>query len=220
MCMFKRWISDSTPNPSTTNGSAQSSPNDRSWFSPILDVQTLQHDVLPTNIQVQPIVLPTVTQVHSPISVSNTSDSAPVVVQHADLPSVSQDHSPISFSTTSDSAPVMLENLPSSNTLCSPDSEISLTSPRVPQVETENPTNSNYSNSHVMITRGKSGIYKPNAKYALVSSTIPTEPTSVRAALSHEGWYAAMKEEMTALAHKKTWTLVPATSSMNIIGCR
>ncbi|KAJ4967251.1 hypothetical protein NE237_019100 [Protea cynaroides] len=189
MCMFKRWISDSTPDPSTTNGSAQSSPNDRSWFSPIPDVQTLQHDVLPTDIQVQPVVLPTVTQVQSAISVSTTSDSAPVV----------------------------LENLPSSNTLHSPDSEISLTSPRVPQVETENPTNSN---SHVMVTRGKSGIYKPNPKYALVSSTIPTEPTSVRATLSHEGWYAAMKEEMTTLAHNKTWTLVPATPSMNIIGYR
>ena len=45
--------------------------------------------------------------------------------------------------------------------------------------------------NHSMITRSKSGIVKPNPRYALnvtMSSVIPPEPKNVKHALAHNGW--------------------------------
>ncbi|KAJ4961904.1 hypothetical protein NE237_021814 [Protea cynaroides] len=80
--------------------------------------------------------------------------------------------------------------------------------------------NSPPTNTHRMVTQGKDGIQKPNPKYALVSSSIPTEPTSVKAALTHPGWFPAMQDEMNSLAYNNTWTLIPPTPEMNIAGYR
>lgn len=75
--------------------------------------------------------------------------------------------------------------------------------------------------SHIMCTRSKSGIVKPNPKYALsVDASIPTEPLSVQAALQHPGWTVAMKEEMSALAANDTWTLVQPPPGVNIVDCK
>lgn len=54
-----------------------------------------------------------------------------------------------------------------------------------------------------MMTCFQHGIYKSNPKYALTvdSQAIPRVPYSVKAALSHDGWRAAMQEEMNALHH-------------------
>ncbi|KAJ8640822.1 hypothetical protein MRB53_017516 [Persea americana] len=54
--------------------------------------------------------------------------------------------------------------------------------------------------SHIMTTRSKDGISKPNPKYALLTSTVPTKPKTVKSALKNDGWKAAMIEEMKALA--------------------
>ncbi|GAB2277530.1 hypothetical protein Dimus_039233 [Dionaea muscipula] len=76
--------------------------------------------------------------------------------------------------------------------------------------------------SHPMVTRAKSGIHKPNPKYALLHdyASIPKEPKSVKSALSHPGWRAAMQEELAALSHNLTWSLVPRHPSMNVVGSR
>lgn len=74
---------------------------------------------------------------------------------------------------------------------------------------------------HHMQTRLKSGIIKPNPKYAcLAEYKVPLEPRSVKSALADEGWYRAMQEEMNALYENQTWILVPRTNQMNVIGCK
>ena len=54
------------------------------------------------------------------------------------------------------------------------------------------------SNQHPMVTRSQSGVYKPNPKYFLVATVtdIPSEPKSVKSALKHPGWHAAMIDEI------------------------
>jgi len=76
-------------------------------------------------------------------------------------------------------------------------------------------------NNHHMQTRLKSGIRKPNLKYAYSAVyQVPMEPRSVKSALADEAWYMAMKEEMDALDENQTWTLIPRTDQMNVIGCK
>lgn len=45
-----------------------------------------------------------------------------------------------------------------------------------------------------------------------------TEPTSGFQALSNANWTVAMHEEFLALQNNKTWTLIPLTDQMDIIG--
>ncbi|EPS73343.1 hypothetical protein M569_01413 [Genlisea aurea] len=72
-------------------------------------------------------------------------------------------------------------------------------------------------------TRSQSGIVKPNPKYALYIShfdSIPLEPKTVKEAISHPGWKAAMEEELAALHHNETWLLVPRDEASHTIGCK
>lgn len=68
------------------------------------------------------------------------------------------------------------------------------------------------------------GTTKPNPKYALLlstlSATIPREPRNIRSALGHPGWKAAMEEELAALHQNHTWTLVPRTPDLHVIGSK
>lgn len=76
-------------------------------------------------------------------------------------------------------------------------------------------------NRHPMTTRSKTGIRKPNPRYALVASkTIPPLPQTVANALAHPGWYQAMIEELDSIYQNHTWSLTPATAEMNTLGCR
>ena len=53
---------------------------------------------------------------------------------------------------------------------------------------------------HPMITRGKSGIFKPRTFVGQAKSAHSfAEPTSVELALQHEGWKKAMIDELEAL---------------------
>lgn len=75
-------------------------------------------------------------------------------------------------------------------------------------------------NIHPMLTRSKQGILKPILPFAgCVSNT--DIPSSVQTALSiNPIWFKAMKEEFDALQRNHTWSLVPATPSMNIVASK
>lgn len=76
-------------------------------------------------------------------------------------------------------------------------------------------------NTHPMLTRSKNGVFKPKTPFVgLTTSVIPREPTSVKQALLDAGWKKAMQLEYDALIKNRTWTLVPHTSSQNVVGCK
>ncbi|KAK3005095.1 hypothetical protein RJ639_017120 [Escallonia herrerae] len=56
--------------------------------------------------------------------------------------------------------------------------------------------------------------------YAFLVQSIPTEPKGIKTALKHNGWKAAMEEEILALHHNKTWDLAPRLPLMNFIGSK
>lgn len=72
---------------------------------------------------------------------------------------------------------------------------------------------------HHMITRSRSGIQKPNPRYAGVGTaeTISPLPKSVHAALKDPNWRAAMEAEFQALLSNNTWSLVPKPPGRNIV---
>lgn len=73
-------------------------------------------------------------------------------------------------------------------------------------------------NVHPMRTRAKSGISKPNFRYALVSSKfVPTVPKNIEEAMAHSGWNNVVTEEITKVHVLNTWTLVPRTPDMNVL---
>lgn len=76
-------------------------------------------------------------------------------------------------------------------------------------------------NSHPMITRAKVGITKPNPRYVLLTHKVEfPEPRTVAEALRHPGWNGAMSEEMVNCKEAGTWTLVPITLDMHVLGSR
>ncbi|BBH09856.1 transposable element gene [Prunus dulcis] len=60
----------------------------------------------------------------------------------------------------------------------------------------------------------------PHALSADCSDPMSFEPTSFTQASKYSHWQAAMQDEYDALLRNQTWSLVPATSSMNIVGCK
>jgi len=99
--------------------------------------------------------------------------------------------------------------------------------PTLTEINTDQPQSSSSDNTqgimsiHPMQTRLKSGIVKPNPKYAcLAEYKVPLEPKTVKSALADRGWYQAMQDEMDALYTNQTWELVPQTDHMNVIGCK
>ncbi|VVA35516.1 PREDICTED: Retrovirus-related Pol poly from, partial [Prunus dulcis] len=84
-------------------------------------------------------------------------------------------------------------------------------------------------NTHSMVTRSKNGITKPKALFATqhpISSSLdhlslfPTTPTTYKQAVKSKVWQDAMQAEFDALLKTNTWTLVPPSSSQNIVGCK
>ena len=67
-----------------------------------------------------------------------------------------------------------------------------------------------------MTTRGKSGIVKPNPKYALFTvKTNYTEPKNIKEALKDSGWTGACKLEIDNMKETHTWDLVPPAEDQN-----
>jgi hypothetical protein len=83
-----------------------------------------------------------------------------------------------------------------------------------------------------MQTHSKNHIFKPKTlsngliRYPLPKALIATtgsadvEPTSYSTTSKHLAWRNAMNLEFDALLRNDTWTLVPPTSDMNIVGCK
>ena len=72
---------------------------------------------------------------------------------------------------------------------------------------------------HSMITRAKAGIVKPNPRYVLLTQKVAIpEPRSVAATLNHPGWHNAMQEEYDTCEETNTFTLVPRTPDMHVLG--
>lgn len=55
---------------------------------------------------------------------------------------------------------------------------------------------------------------------ALLTIIEAVEPICYTQASKHEVWHAAMVDEINALLKNNTWTLVPPSSSQNIVGCK
>ncbi|KAF5454822.1 hypothetical protein F2P56_024459 [Juglans regia] len=73
-----------------------------------------------------------------------------------------------------------------------------------------------------MVTCTQAGIRKPNLKYAHYHTVVdfPKEPKRIRSALNHAGWNKALQDEIQALEDNNTWTLVPRSPHMDVIGCK
>ena len=55
-------------------------------------------------------------------------------------------------------------------------------------------------NQHPMTTRAKSGIQKPNSRYALLTSKFDAKkPINIREAMTHLVWNNAVLEEITKI---------------------
>ena len=71
-----------------------------------------------------------------------------------------------------------------------------------------------------MTTRSKNDISKPKLCYKAVLDYTYTEPPSYTVASKFPQWVQAMNEEFSALQRQKTWSLVPAPPSVNLVGCK
>ncbi|KAL5854769.1 hypothetical protein ACOSQ4_004571 [Xanthoceras sorbifolium] len=86
------------------------------------------------------------------------------------------------------------------------------------------------SSFYPMITRSKSGIYKPKSYLSSASSlplsatttidTVVDVPASVQAVLADPKWNATMQSEFDALKRNKTGSLVPYSQDQTVIGCK
>jgi len=64
------------------------------------------------------------------------------------------------------------------------------------------------------------GTIKHPIPRALLTVIETTEPTCYTQASKHAIWRAAMADEINALLKNKTWTLVPPSSSQNLVSCK
>ncbi|KAK9144280.1 hypothetical protein Sjap_004183 [Stephania japonica] len=110
-------------------------------------------------------------------------------------------------------------SLPSSSSSPSlPVSPISLN--EVPTSESGSNSTSNACipmNTHSMITRAKDGISKKKVFIAHTSDITNDIPTKAEIALKDPKWKEAMDKEYHALMQNTTWSLVPASSSQNVV---
>ncbi|XP_021815103.1 uncharacterized protein LOC110757711 [Prunus avium] len=187
--------------------------------------------LIPPTLQAQPsLPAPTATPIASPDP--PTSDPAPPPVVSAPPPSSPSmsSHIPIGLPSPPRSAspPVIRPALPPSrfSQTYSRDPHRKIAFPSTIPVPsgTSSPSSDtsmvSVPNTHLMATRAKAGVRKPNPKYAhhaLVSPDDSFEPTSFSQANKLQEWRLAMADEFNALLRAGTWTLVPRTPTMNVL---
>jgi hypothetical protein len=100
------------------------------------------------------------------------------------------------------------------------------------QLPLSSPSNDPPTRMHPMVTRAQNNIHQPKSynngtvhyplPRAYTASLIcdDVKPTSYTQAAKNVKWRAAIAEEFNALIKTGTWTLVPKTSSMNIVGAK
>ena len=71
-----------------------------------------------------------------------------------------------------------------------------------------------------MTTRSKNGITKPKLCFKAVLDYIYTEPPSYKIASQYPQWTKAMDDEFSALQKQQTWSLVPPSPDVNLVGCK
>lgn len=157
------------------------------------------------------ILLPPSSLLKHPQSMDASTSSSSSVSYVPPSPSVPPTALPFPFSSCPSTSSGPLS--PPSPPPLHPTSSVSTASPPCPP--------GSLANIHPMVTRGKSGIFKPKAMLSHVSPDFcVTEPTRVADALASPPWKAAMDTEFGALQRSHTWTLVPPTPTMNIVGCK
>jgi len=83
------------------------------------------------------------------------------------------------------------------------------------------PVTTSTQSTYPMMTRSKKGITKPNPWYGLLTHKVKNaEPKTVTEALKHPGWTVAMNEEYDNCKEAQTWSLVPYTPDMNVLGSK
>jgi len=70
-----------------------------------------------------------------------------------------------------------------------------------------------------MLTRAKTGIFKPKLFTTFVSDDL-LEPFNYKQAMAHPHWFRAMKSKYDALLNNYTWTLTALPSDANLVGCK
>ncbi|VVA33685.1 PREDICTED: Retrovirus-related Pol poly from [Prunus dulcis] len=60
----------------------------------------------------------------------------------------------------------------------------------------------------------------PHALTANIASTHTFEPTNYTQAAKYPQWQYVLQDEYDALIRNHTWSLIPATQSMNLVGCK
>ena len=66
-----------------------------------------------------------------------------------------------------------------------------------------------------MITKSKSGIFKPKFYTAALTNK---EPDTIQEAICDQNWHQAMKNEHEALIRNRTWSLVPPLTEYRVVG--
>ena len=101
-----------------------------------------------------------------------------------------------------------------------PTASPTITQPPLPQNTSTLNSNQAPANFHPMTTRSKNGITKPKLCFKAVLDYTHTEPPSYKVASKFPQWVQAMDDEFSALQRQKTWSLIPAHSGINLVGCK
>lgn len=156
----------------------------------------------------------------SSLPCTNSTSACPLITNNLSVPlasSVQVSESPVDTSPVTPSP-----NSFSSNSDTSSSSTHYMIAPGVTSFTTPSPlpppNPSLPTNTHNMLTRAKRGITKPKIFSATLSSI--TEPKTIKEALKHPQWLAAMNAEYEALMKNHTWDLVPLPHGRRAIGCK
>ncbi|KAM1824444.1 hypothetical protein ACFX13_024030 [Malus domestica] len=148
--------------------------------------------------------------------------------RHLDLvvPSLAQDVTPTQIPIATEASQPITQSHPPAVPPCPP---IPVSSPPAQTIQPSNEQVGVSSESvlpvtasglpHSITTRSKSGIHKPNPKYAmhLTVDNFHVEPTCFSQAVKSQEWRHAMVQEFNALQRCGTWSLVPHRPNMNLL---